>query len=115
MYGLRPIPLNFWRSPTGKEPVREFLTELGKGDRRKIGADIRTVQYGWPVGMPLVRSIGGGLWELRTSLPSAREVRVFFCIDDDAMFLLHAIIKKTQKTPDHEFALAKRRMKELKK
>jgi phage-related protein len=115
MYGLRPIPLSFWRSAAGKEPVREFLVELDKADRRKVGADIRTVQYGWPVGMPLVRSLAGGLWELRTSLPSAREARVFFTVAGEEMFLLHAIIKKSQKTPDHELALAKRRLKELKK
>ena len=115
MSGLRPIALSFWRSSTANEPVRDFLGELEKADRRKIGTDIRTVQYAWPVGMPLVRSLGGGLWELRTTLPSRREARVFFGVETDEMFLLHAIVKKSQKTPDHELALAKRRLKDLKK
>jgi hypothetical protein len=70
---LKPIPLVFWRSATGREPVREWLNELSRGDKRTIGRDIAKVQYGWPVGLPLCRPLSGGLWEVRASLPSKRE------------------------------------------
>ena len=73
-----PIPLAFWRSTTGREPVREWLNELPGGDQRIIGPDIRKVQIGWPIGTPLCRPLKGGLWEVRSSLPSRREGRVLF-------------------------------------
>jgi phage-related protein len=111
---LTPIPLVFWRSNTGQEPVREWLRELSATDRTTIGADIGRLQFGWPIGMPLVKSLGGGLWELRSSLPSKREARLIFAIGENVIVALHAFIKKSQKTPDHELKLAKRRMKELK-
>ena len=111
---LTPIPLVFWRSGTGQEPVREWLRELSAADRSVIGADIGRLQFGWPIGMPLVKSIGGGLWELRSSLPSKREARIMFAMDRDIIVALHVFIKKSQKTPDHELKLAKQRLKELK-
>jgi hypothetical protein len=73
-----PIPLVFWRSATGREPVREWLNELPREDQRTIGRDIAKVQFGWPVGLPISRPLSGGLWEVRSSLPSRREARVFF-------------------------------------
>jgi hypothetical protein len=75
---LKPIPLAFWRSATGREPVREWLKELSREDKRTIGRDIAKVQFGWPVGLPLCRLLGGGLWEVRSSLATRREARVFF-------------------------------------
>jgi Phage derived protein Gp49-like (DUF891) len=69
---LKPIPLVFWRSAAGREPVREWLNELSREDKRSIGRDIAKVQYGWPVGLPLCRPLSAGLWEVRTSLPSKR-------------------------------------------
>jgi phage-related protein len=111
--GLKPIPLVFWRSATGREPVREWLDELSREDRRTIGRDIAKVQYGWPVGMPLCRPLGAGLWEVRASLPSKREARVFFGFHDHLLIALHATIKKTQKTPAEDLALARQRFKEL--
>ena len=75
---LKPIPFVFWRSATGREPVREWLNELSREDKRTIGRDIAKVQYGWPVGLPLCRPLSGGLWEVRASLPSKRKARVFF-------------------------------------
>src|ERR1700761_1966277 len=74
---LEPIPLLFWRSANGREPVREWLNELSRDDKRGIGRDIAKVQYGWPIGLPLCRALGGGLWEVRASLPSKREARIF--------------------------------------
>ncbi len=110
---LKPIPVVFWRSATGREPVREWLNELSREDKRTIGRDIVKVQYGWPVGLPLCRPLSAGLWEIRASLPSKREARIFFGFHDGMLVALHAMIKKTQKTPAEDLTLARQRFKEL--
>lgn len=78
-----------------------------------LGKDLRRVQFGWPIGMPLVKSLGDGLWELRTSLPSKREARVIFCVNEHTIIVLNGFIKKTQKMPMSEMNLALKRMKDL--
>jgi phage-related protein len=103
---LNPIPLVFWRSAKDREPVREWLNELSRDDKRTIGRDIAKVQYGWPVGLTLCRPLSGGLWEVLTSLPSKREARVFFGFHDSMLIAVHAMIKKTQRTPKEDLALA---------
>ena len=97
-------------------PVRDWLLSLSPADRKIIGDDIRTAEFGWPIGMPLCRPITGrrGLWEIRSSLPSGRIARVFFCTHESSMILLHGFIKKTQKTPDKELDIAEKRMRGLK-
>ena len=107
-------PLVFYRTGSGKEPVREWLKALDVGDRLAVGQDLMRAQWRWPVGMPLCRAMGQGLWEIRTELPSNRIARVLLCLDEGALVALHAFIKKTQKTPDYELALARKRQKELK-
>jgi phage-related protein len=107
------IPLFFYRSAAGKEPVRDWLKELDRDDRLEIGMDLMRVQYRWPVGMPLCRAMGGGLWEVRTSLPSKTIARVLICFHEGALVALHAFIKKTQKTPDEDLKIARRRKKEV--
>jgi phage-related protein len=114
MAELDPIGLRFWATRTGNEPVRDFLGGLSAADKKKIGQDIRTVQFGWPLGMPLVRSIGKGLHELRTSLPSRREARIMFAVAGGELHLLHAFIKKSARTDHDDLELAIKRMKELK-
>ena len=109
----RPIPLVFWRSAGGREPVREWLNELSRDDKRTIGRDIAKVQFGWPVGLPVCRPLGGGLWEIRSSLPSKREARVLCGFHDEMLVALHALIKKMQKTPAGELAIARQRMTEM--
>jgi phage-related protein len=95
--------------------VRSFGigSELSMKDRNAIGLDLMRVQYRWPVGMPLCRALGDGLWEVRTSLPSRRIARVFFCAVQDRIVVLHGFIKKTQKTPEDELSLARRRKMEF--
>ena len=95
--------------------MREWLKGIAESDRHAIGRDLMRAQWRWPVGMPLCRSLGQGLWEIRTNLLSDRIARVFVCHNDGALVALHGFIKKTQKTPDAELALARRRQKELKK
>jgi phage-related protein len=81
-----------------------------------LGADIKTLEYGWPIGMPLCRPISSrkGLWEIRSSLPDRRIARILFCMHEGSLLLLHGLIKKTQKTPDSDLHLATIRMKQLK-
>lgn len=110
---LEPIPLVFWRSPAGGEPVREWLNELPREDKRTIGRDIAKVQFGWPVGLPLCRPLSGGLWEVRSSLLSRREARVLFRFHDGVLVALHAFIKKAQRISVEDLALARNRLKEM--
>jgi phage-related protein len=91
--------------------VREWLKSLDAEDRRIIGEDIKDVEFSWPIGMPLVRSLGRELWEVRSSLPRGRIARVLFCVGQDCMVLLHGFMKKTQKTPVQEIDLAISRKK----
>jgi phage-related protein len=95
----------FYRAESGNEPVLEWLKELSREDKRKIGEDIKTAQLGWPLGMPLIRKIQKNLWEVRTSLDSGI-ARVFFTVDGEHMILLHGFTKKSQKTPQHELKTA---------
>jgi len=110
---LKEIPIVFYRNPLGGEPVRDWLRNLPDDDRRKIGVDLATLQVGWPVGMPLCRALGGGLWEVRSSLPSNRIARLLFCVDKGRIGIVNGFIKKTQKTPQDELELARKRMKEM--
>jgi phage-related protein len=109
----KPIPLAFWRSVTGREPVREWLKEQSRDDKRTIGRDIAKVQFGWPVGLPLCRPLSGGLWEVRSSLASRREARVFFGFHEGMLIALHAIIKKARRARGEDLMLARQRLKEL--
>ena len=103
----------FFRSEAGNEPVREWLKSLPREDCRTIGEEIKTVQFGWPLGMPLVRKLSKGLWEVRVRLAD-RIARVIFTTGDGHMVLLHGFIKKSQKTPLEEMELAIKRLKQLK-
>ncbi len=87
------------------------LSELSTEDRKIIGEDIKDVEFSWPVGLPLVRPLGRGLWEVRSTITRGRITRVIFSIDRSQMILLHGFIKKTEKTPQHDMDLALRRMK----
>jgi phage-related protein len=107
------IPVVFYRTAQGGEPVRDWLRSLPAEDRRRLGRDLARVQYGWPVGMPLCRSLGGGLWEVRSTLPSRRIARALFFIVEEQIAVVHGFIKKTQRTPPQDIALARQRMKEI--
>jgi phage-related protein len=109
----KKIPAFFHQSASGAEPVRDWLRGLDDEDKQTIGEDIATVEFSWPVGMPTCRSLGGGLWEVRSSLPSKREARTIFAVNEERMVLLHGFIKKTQKTPKGDLDLAKKRLKEI--
>jgi len=108
------LHVRFYRTESGAEPVREWLKDLPAIERKTIGEDIKTVQFGWPLGMPLVDHIDGDIWEVRTRL-STRIARVLFALEGDTMVLLHGFIKKTQQAPKLEVDLAKDRLKQLRR
>jgi phage-related protein len=107
------MPLVFYRNPAGTEPVLEWIKSLPEDERKEVGRDLMRAQWRWPVGMPLCRPMGGGLWEVRSTLPGKRISRVLFCVHAGHLVALHGFIKKTQKTPQDELDLAKKRMKEV--
>lgn len=110
----KKVPAVFYRTKQGSEPVREFILGLPREDRRIVGSDIATVEYGWPVGKPTCAPLGLGLWEVRSSLTTKRIARVIFTLHDGHMVLLHGFIKKTQKTPQDDLDTARKRLKEVK-
>ncbi len=109
---LPRLTVRFYCETTGSEPVRDWLKGLPADEKREIGLDIKTVQFGWPIGMPVVDHIDGELWEVRTRL-STRIARVLFALEGDVMVLLHGFIKKERKTPRPDLDLARRRLKKL--
>jgi phage-related protein len=110
--GEKKLNVLFFRTENGNEPVREWLLSLAKDERKIIGDDVLKVQYCWPIGRPLVGSLGNGLWEVRSRL-DGRIARVIFFVEGQTMVLLHGFIKKTQKAPRHEIELALKRKNQL--
>jgi len=108
------VPAIFFRTAAGGEPVREWLKSLTHPeDRKRIGVDIATVEFGWPIGMPVCRSLSGGVYEVRTNLEHNRIARVLFYIDREGrMVLLHGFMKRTRKTPDEDLELARSRKRQ---
>jgi len=109
------LQVRFYQSDKGNEPVREWLKSLSEDDRRIIGMDLKTVEYGWPIGMPLCRKVRGDIWEVRSKLTGNNNIaRVLFAATDKHLVLLNGFVKKTQKTPDDEIDLAQQRLRSLK-
>lgn len=108
------IEVRFFRTDAGTEPVRDWLRALSAADRKLIGEDIKTVQFGWPMGMPLIDHLGGDLWEVRSKLDT-RIARTLFATAGGTTVLLHAFIKKQQKTPKPDLDLAKERLKQMRR
>jgi phage-related protein len=115
MSANQPHKINvvFYQTANGNEPVRDWLIGLDEAHRREIGQDLMRVQFRWPVGMPLVRPMGKGLFEVRSALPDGSIARVLFCLQDGELFALHGFIKKAQKTPPQDLELARKRQKEV--
>jgi phage-related protein len=109
---VKRFPAFFYELPSGHVPVREWIRSLDAADRKIIGDDIKD-EFSWPIGMPLVRALEAGLWEVRSNLTQGRIARVLFCINEGRMVLLHGFIKKTQKTPQSDLNLALKRKREI--
>ncbi|MDZ4381706.1 MAG: type II toxin-antitoxin system RelE/ParE family toxin [Parvibaculum sp.] len=110
---LKKIDAAFYRSVTGTEPVRDWLLTLNSDDRRRVGFDIAAAEFGWPVGMPLCRSLGDGLWEVRSDISHGNIARVIFCIAQGQMVLLHGFVKKSQKAPKADLDVARKRQRSI--
>jgi phage-related protein len=104
----------FYRTEAGNEPVRLWLKSLDRADRKALGEDVKTAQYGWPLGMPLIRKMGPGLWEVRSRITQGI-ARIIFTVSEGTMVLLHGFVKKTQKTPPVELRTAQQRLVALRK
>ena len=109
----KKLPAFFYESALGSRPVREWILGLTVEDRKLVGRDIQKVEFGWPLGMPYCRSLGNGLWEVRSGLTHGRIGRVIFCVARERMVLPHGFVKKTQKTPAQDLKLALKRMTEV--
>jgi phage-related protein len=111
---MKIIKVVFYCTPNGSEPVRKWLMTLDQCDKKTIGTEIKTVEFGWPIGMPLVRKMENLLWEVRVDISDKRIARVLFTVVNSKMVLLHGFIKKQQKTPEKDIDLAKERLKKTK-
>lgn len=111
---MKKINARFYKTENGNEPVREWLKSLTIEEKKKIGEDIKSAEFGWPIGMPTCKHLGKGLHEIRTSV-SDKWARIFFCVADNFMILLHAIMKKSNSTPKQDLELARKRMNEFNK
>lgn len=111
---MKKITSLFYVNSNGKKPVREWLLSLDKVDRKTIGEDIKTVEYGFPIGMPTCRKLGSKLYEVRSNISDKRIARVIFTVMSGYMILLHGFIKKTQKTAKSDIEQAEKRQKEIK-
>src|SRR5437899_12492064 len=109
---LPKIPIRFFRTASGREPVLDWLRPLDKEDRRIIGIDLMRVQFGWPIGMPLVRSLKDGLWEVRSNLATQRTAPLLLCFRQEPLVVIHGFIKKSTKTAPADLPLALRTRKE---
>lgn len=107
------LRVRFYRTAAaGNEPVREWLKALPAEERKAIGDDLKTAQYGWPLGMPVIRKLEPGLWEVRTRLDD-RIARVIITVEGDTLVLLHGLIKKSQQLPLQDLQLARQRLRAL--
>jgi len=111
-HGEPVLRLIFYRSESGVEPVREWLKELRREDRKAVGEDIKTAQFGWPLGMPLIRKIEKGLWEVRSNITDGI-ARTFFTVEKNTMVLLHGFVKKSRETPPNELHTARRGLRNI--
>lgn len=106
------LSVKFYRSSRGSEPVLDWLRDQSAEIRKNIGADIKTVELGWPIGMPVVRKLAKEIWEVRTDF-SVGIARVLFTVIGGDMILLHSFIKKSQDTPKTDLDVAKKRNSKL--
>jgi phage-related protein len=104
----------FYRTAADREVVRDWIRDFSKEDQRILGRDLLKVQQGFPLGLPLCRSLGNGLWEIRSTLTGRIEGRMIFYFDSplQSVVVLHGFIKKSQKTPKSEIDVALYRKRE---
>jgi phage-related protein len=105
---MKKLAAYFYRSEAGAQPARDFLVGLTAEDRKIVGEDIATVEFGWPVGMPTCRPLGDGLYEVRSTIRKGKvEARVYFGISNGKAILLHGHTGKDGQ--DKEIKIARKR------
>ena len=109
-----PLQVVFFETESGNQPVRDFILQRQREDRKEIGADVFAVQKGFPLGLPLVEKLDAGLWEIRSRLPDGI-CRILFTIHKQTLVLLHGFVKKSQKIPARELHTAKERLSEFRR
>lgn len=112
---MKKLAAAFYASGSGNEPVRDWLLSLDKSDRRVVGQSIATAEYGWPIGMPVCRSLRNGLFEIRSTIAGGRNARVVFAVVGEQMVLLHGFVKKSRKTPKADLEVAQSRYSEIRR
>jgi len=108
------FPVVFYETAAGNRPVKKWLQSLTAADQRIIGSDLMKVQFGFPLGPPLCKSLGQGLWEVRSTLSNGVEARLLFCEVNERLVVLHGFIKKSRKPPATDLELARHRMRDFK-
>ena len=105
----------FYRTASGNDVVLDFIRQLSPGEKKVVGEDLKAVQIGFPMGLPLCRALGDGLYETRSSLPSKREFRLIFFFDRarQCLLVVHALFKKSAKLPKADLDLARKRREEF--
>ena len=109
-----PLQVVFFETESGNQPVRDFILQRPREDRKEIGADVFTVQKRFPLGFPLVEKLAADLWEVRSHLPDGI-CRILFTVHKQTLVLLHGFIKKSQKIPAKELKTAKDRLSEFRR
>jgi len=109
-----PLRAVFFETENGNQPVRDFILERTREDRKEIGSDIFTVQKEFPLGLPLIEKLDDDLWEIRSHI-SDGICRIFFTVHHKTMILLHAFVKKSKKIPSKEIKTAKGRLTEFRR
>jgi len=103
-----------WKIFYYSEAVRQWVDDLPVGLRAYYARIAeRMMKYGPYLGMPYVRSLGKGLYEIR-AIGKEGIARVFFGAESKQIVILHGFVKKTDKTPKREMDIAWRRLKECK-
>lgn len=93
--------------------VHKYLLTLEKSTYSKVLKCIKLLEtYSYSLTMPYSKPISQNLFELR--IRGQQEVRIFYCFYNNQIYLLHSFIKKTQKTPQREINIAKKRIMLLK-
>lgn len=104
--------VKFFLNQRGDYPVKDFIEKLEKPIYVKILQSIHLIESnGIFIKPPYVKKIQDNIWELRIS--KKIQVRIFYCFYKNAFYLLHAFIKKSQKTPRNELKIALDRVKNI--
>ena len=106
------VPARFYRNANGNEPVRAWLKALSRPEKRAIGVDIMTVEYGWPIGMPTCRPLGRAF--MRCAQPSGTGSLACCSVSlGESWSCFMASSRRHDEPRAEDIALARTRMKEV--